>query len=77
MIKQGKELKFISLIKRDGSGTIPVGTKWNKESSHPKTDDIRYLDNENFTLITLSLTKKTYIASGFNCWVVMLRNEQI
>ena len=73
MTLTGKELEFISLVKRDGSGTIPVGTEWNQDSRHPKTDDISYLDNEKFKINAISLTYKTYIASGFNTWVVKLK----
>ena len=73
MKKLGKELEFISLIKRDGSGTIPVGTPWTPGGGNPKTDDMKYEDEEEFELNRISLTHKTYIASGFNTWVVKLR----
>lgn len=69
----GKELEFISFIKRDGSGTIPVGTEWDAGSNHPKTDDMSYLDNELFTITCLSISYKTYIASAFNSWVVRIK----
>jgi hypothetical protein len=36
--KKGKDLEFISFIKRDGSGTIPIGTEWNETSGYPKTN---------------------------------------
>ena len=68
----GKKLEFISLIKRDGSGTIPVGTPWTNESKHPKTDCVKYLDDEKFSITCLSVTNRTYIASGFNSWVVKI-----
>lgn len=70
---KGKDLIFISFIKRDGSGTIPVGTKWTLESDHPKTDDVSYLDDEIFSVRCLSITHKTYIAMGFNSWVVKIK----
>jgi hypothetical protein len=73
MRKLGKELEFISFVKRDGSGTIAVGTEWNDNSDHPKTDDMSYLDGEKFEINRLSITYKTYIASGFNTWVVRLK----
>ena len=73
MIKKGKELEFISFVKRDGSGTILVGNSWTPESNHPKTDDVGYLDEEEFRLNPLSITYKTFVASGFNTWVVRLR----
>jgi hypothetical protein len=73
MKKLGKELEFISLVKRDGSGTIAVGTAWNTESDYPNTDDVSYLDGEKFEIRALSITYKTFIASGFNTWVVKLK----
>ena len=70
----GKELEFISWIKRDGSGTISIGTEWNHQTSdHPKTDDVKYMDEDKFRLTRLSLTHKTFIASGFNSFVVRLK----
>lgn len=74
----GKELDFISLVKRDGSGTVMVGTEWNADlSPHPKTDDVSYMDDDTFTLNIISLTHKTYIASGFNTWVVKIKNNPL
>ena len=72
-MKKGKELEFISLIKRDGSGTIQVGTAWDTNSNHAKTDDMSYLDEDDFTVMIMSLSNKTYIASGFNSWVVKIK----
>lgn len=72
-MKKGKELEFISFIKRDGSGTIAVGTEWDKDKNYPKTDDMSYLDEENYSITTLSLSEKTFIASGFNSWVVKIK----
>ena len=55
-----KELEFISQIKRDGSGVI--------------TKDITPSDeNEIYNLYTLSITNATFIASGFNTYVVKLK----
>jgi hypothetical protein len=73
MKKLGKELEFISFVRRDGSGVVPVGTPWNGESDHPKTDDMNYLNEEEFEINTISMTYKTFIASGFNTWVVRLK----
>lgn len=70
--KKGKELEFISWIKRDGSGTVMIGGEWDKEST-PKIDDMSYVDEENFNIACLSLTEKTFIASGFNSFVVRLK----
>ena len=74
--KLGKELEFISFIKRDGSGTIPVGTEWDEKQDYPKTDDVSYMDEDRFVLNTLSLTYKTFIACGFNSWVVRLKDQE-
>jgi hypothetical protein len=75
-ILKGKRLEFISFIKRDGSGTILVGTEWDKDKDYPKTDDteMSYLDDDDFHISTLSLSEKTFIASGFNSWVVKLKD---
>ena len=73
MRKKGKNLEFISCIKRDGSGTIKVGTEWNKKNDSPKTDDVSYLDEDYFLLTCLSLKHKTYIANGVNSWIVKLK----
>jgi hypothetical protein len=77
MKKYGKELEFISWIKRDGSDVIPVGTEWNKDCGHPKTDDMNYLDDTEFEIRAISMTYKTFIASGFNTWVVKLKENEI
>lgn len=70
---KGKQLEFISFIKRDGTGTVMVGTEWNKNKNYPKVDDMSYLDNEIFEVNCLSLSNKTFIASGFNSFVVRIR----
>lgn len=58
--KQGKDLIFISHIKRNGSGTTPIENSTNFEK-------------EWFTINCLSITEGTHIASGFNSYVVKLR----
>jgi len=66
MTKKGKRLEFISQINRDGSGTKPV------------TDQYIYLmRDDKFKLQCLSLTQKTFIASGFNSFVVRLKAKKI
>lgn len=75
MRAKGKELEFISWIKRDGSGTVPVGTEWDVDKDYPKLDDVSHLDDDEFTIVGLSLSKKTFIASGFNSWVVKLKSN--
>ena len=62
MKKLGKELIFISWIKRDGSGTKMV-----------KKRLIELMQDETFRIRILSLSKKTYIASNFNSFVVKLK----
>lgn len=73
--KLGKELQFISWIKRDGSGTAMIGSEWNSSMDLPKIDDMSYLDEEKFNITGLSMTEKTFIASGFNSFVVRLKPE--
>lgn len=70
----GKDLQFISWIKRDGSGTIMIGSEWDSSKDYPKVDDMSYLDNELFELSHLSLSKGTFIASAFNSFVVKIKN---
>lgn len=60
----GSELIFISRINRDGSGTTPV------------TETPDYLLEENFVIHSLSITNKTYIACGFNSYVVKLKKKE-
>lgn len=74
MKKIGKELEFISFVKRDGSGTVAVGTEWSEISDYPRTDDVSYMDNDEFEINPISLTHETFIASGFNTWVVKLKD---
>jgi len=75
MKKFGKDLDFISFVKRDGSGTIMCGTYWDEYCLFPKTDDMSYLDKERFEINRMSITHDTYIASGFNTWVVRLKKN--
>jgi hypothetical protein len=62
---KGLKLIFISQINRDGSGTTPVNP-----------DYIRTLEKDDFNLNCLSITENTYIAHGFNSYVVKLKNEK-
>jgi len=62
MKKRFDELTFISRINRDGSDTTPV------------TDaEVADLIDDVFEVNCLSLTLKTYIACGFNSYVVKLK----
>lgn len=72
----GKQLIFISWIKRDGSGTLPIGTEWDESKPYPKIDEVSHMDNDKFTLSSLSISNGTYIAAGFNSFVVKLKKEQ-
>lgn len=76
MEKLGKQLKFLSLILRDGSGTVTCGSKWNRDMSIPKVDDMSYEDDSKFTLHCLSLTERTFIAHGFNSFIVRLKRDK-
>ena len=65
MKKTADKLEFISWIKRDGSGTVPV----------PKSMMKTMLENplckkEKFKLHRLSISENTYIAINFNAFVV-------
>ena len=62
MEKLGKELEFISWIKRDGSGIKMVKKKL-----------IELMQEDTFKVNCLSITEKTFIASGFNSFVVRLK----
>lgn len=68
MKKKANELEFISWINRDGSGTKKVPKSMLKmmlENDLAKDDE--------FEINALSMTNKTYIASGFNSFVVKLK----
>ncbi len=61
--KQGKELEFISQINRDGSGTTDL-----------KEGYAHFMRNDKFRVTILSMTQKTHIASGFNSFVVRIKD---
>ncbi len=63
MKKKGKELIFISRINSDGSGVEVVENIW------------KYLQEEEFDLTCLSMSKGTYIASRMNSFIVKLKPE--
>ena len=62
MKKKGSDLEFISWINRDGSGTSDI-TK----------DHLEVLQDEKFKLIGLSIKENTFIAHGFNSFVVRIK----
>lgn len=61
---KGYKLKFISRIKRDGSGTEPM-----------KRGDAKHYAKDDFELNCLSMTYGTYIASGMWCFVVKIKDR--
>lgn len=63
--KMGWELKFISRIKRDGSGTIKI----------ENDEEVAYHDGTVFNINCLSVTHGTFIASEFNSYVVKLKGK--
>jgi hypothetical protein len=71
MKKKAKDLIFISQIKRDGSGTMPVSEDYIKAMNENK-----FMKDEEFKVRRLSLTYDTFIAMGFNSFVVKLKNVQ-
>jgi len=62
------EMIFISRIKRDGSGTKKV---FKKDVKH--LTENKFAANEDYKITRLSITEGTYIASGFNSYVVKLK----
>jgi len=63
---KGKDLIFISRIRRDGSGVEMV-------EEQVVAQDLS--QNETFEINCLSITNGTYIASGFNSYVVKLKGK--
>lgn len=63
---KGKELIFISRIRRDGSGVEMV-------EEQVVVSDLS--ENEPFEINCLSITEGTYIASGFNSYVVKFKEK--
>ncbi len=62
MNKLGKEVQLLRRPKLDGSGTVMVRKKL-----------IEIMQEDTFKVNCLSMTEKTYIASGFNSFVVRLK----
>ena len=67
---KAKDLEFISWIKRDGSGTLKV-----PEDMLENMLNSKFAKDDYFRLNVLSLSNKTFIASGFNSFVVKLKNK--
>lgn len=68
MKKKASELIFISQIKRDGSGTSPV-----PESMVKFLCENKFCGEDEYEVIPLSLTMETFIAHGFNSFVVKIK----
>lgn len=66
-----EDLIFINQISRDGLTLIKVT---DEDLNHMKEN--RFAREELFELNTLSLTEKTYIASGFNSYIVKLKKKE-
>jgi len=60
---KGKELIFISWVKRDESGVQKVSDEL-----------IETMQEDNFNIHSLSISENTLIACGFNSFVVKLKN---
>lgn len=63
MRKKGKNMEFISWIDRNGLGVTLIND-----------EHVQSLNEEWFAIKCLSLTNKTYIAAGFNSYVVRLKS---
>ena len=70
MKRKAKDLIFISQIKRDGSGTEPVPEEMLENMLNNK-----FSKDDNFTINVLSISNKTFIASGFNSFIVKLEQN--
>ncbi len=68
MEKKAHELEFISQINRDGSGTKKVKKDYLKAMLENPLMKDKYFD-----IYCLSITERTYIAIGFNSFVVRLK----
>lgn len=67
-LKKPSELIFISQINRDGCGTQVVS-----EEAYNAMLRNKFSAKEDYKVLPLSLSNKTYIAVGFNSYVVKLR----
>ncbi len=65
------ELEFISQIKRDGSGVSKVSKSYLKCMLENK-----FCKDDEFEIRCLSLTEKTFIAIGFNSFIVRLKENK-
>jgi len=68
--KKASELIFVSQIKRDGSGTVKVSKSYLKAMLGNSL-----MEQETFELRCLSISEHTYIAHGFNSFIVKLKSD--
>jgi|GEM_PF-1304522 len=68
MTKKAKELIFISSINRDGCGTQTVS-----EEAYNELIQNKFSAKEDYKILRLSMSQNTYLAVGFNSYVVKLR----
>jgi hypothetical protein len=68
MEKYPHELEFISRIKRDGSGTEKI-----TEEDLEHFQNNKFSSRDKFTINSLSMSEGTFIASGFNSYIVKLK----
>lgn len=61
---KGYQLEFICRIKSDGSGMQPLEIK-----------DLEWLQDKEYNVNCLSISNKTYIASGFSSFIVKLKPQ--
>lgn len=66
---KGSDLIFISQIGRTGTYLTPI--------SEISREYIELLQREKFYLRPLSISQMTYIASGFNSWVVKIKPKDV
>jgi hypothetical protein len=70
MKRKAKDLIFISQIKRDGSGVKPVSNEYLEQLEN---NHVAY--NQEYEIKHLSMTEGTYLAIGFNSYVVKLKDK--
>jgi SepF-like predicted cell division protein (DUF552 family) len=68
MKKYPHELEFISRIRRDGSGTEKI-----TEEDLKHFEENKFAKEDLYEINVLSMSEKTFIASGFNSYVVKIK----
>jgi len=70
MYALAKELEFISQIKRDGSGVQEIPENYLRQMLENPL-----MNKENFKIHCLSVNEQTFLALGFNSFIVKLKNK--